>query len=121
HAARVQGAAPVAEAARLERKASAPPLQVQVCEPNDQQSVVELRDMVVESLLWMSSPEAFNDPADLQATWVIEGSAGELRTRIDALVKEQEPGLSFKQRERKVLDLMEKPREQMLRGGQVYE
>ncbi|TLZ45374.1 MAG: DUF2971 domain-containing protein [Gammaproteobacteria bacterium] len=88
-------------------------------EPNDQQSVVELRDMVVESVLWMSSPEAFNDPADLQATWVIEGSAGELRTRIDALVKEQEPGLSFKQRERKVLDLMEKPREQLLRGVQV--
>lgn len=60
-------------------------------EPGNQQSVDELRDMVVESLLWMSSPEGFNDPADLQATWVIEGSAAELRTRISVLVKELEP------------------------------
>jgi hypothetical protein len=88
-------------------------------EPGNQQSVDELRDMVVESLLWMSSPEGFNDPADLQATWVIEGSAAELRTRISVLVKELEPALSFKKRERKVLDLMEKPREQLLRGVQV--
>lgn len=88
-------------------------------EAGDQQSVGELRDMVVESLLWMSSPEAFNDPADLQATWVIEGSATELRSRINALVKELEPGLSFKQRERKVLDLMQKPREQQVRGVQT--
>lgn len=88
-------------------------------EPDDSQSVGELRDMVVESLLWMSSPERFNDPADLQATWVIEGSAAELRARINALVKELEPGLSFKQRDRKVLDLMEKPREELLRGVQA--
>jgi hypothetical protein len=88
-------------------------------EPGDPQSVGELRDMVVESLLWMSSPEAFNDPADLQATWVIEGSATELRNRINALVKDLEPGLSFKKRERKLLDLMQKPREQLLRGVQA--
>lgn len=87
--------------------------------PGDQQSVSELRDMVVESLLWMSSPETFNDPADLQATWVIEGSAAELRKRIDALVKELEPGLSYRKRERKALDLMEKPREQLLQGVQA--
>lgn len=51
--------------------------------------------------------------------WVIEGSAAELRTRITALVKELEPGLSLQQRERKVLDLMEKPRAELLRGVQV--
>ncbi|WAK03607.1 DUF2971 domain-containing protein [Methylobacter sp. YRD-M1] len=66
--------------------------------PADDRSIDHLRDIVVRSRLWLSSPIDFNDPFDMSASIVAAGTARERRDRFDALAKAN----GVKWRERKL-------------------
>jgi hypothetical protein len=44
---------------------------------SDEQSVSRLRDLLIDSDLWLSSPNDFNDPFDMSAAVVMEGTKQE--------------------------------------------
>src|SRR4051812_16457938 len=52
-------------------------------------TLVFTRDIIVGSRLWLSSPRDFNDPFDMTADVVYEGTLGQRRARIKKLVKER--------------------------------
>lgn len=57
--------------------------------PTDEASVDRIRDVLIHSRFWLSSPLDFNDPFDMCAKFVAEGTAAEKRDRIRAILKEQ--------------------------------
>jgi hypothetical protein len=65
-----------------------------------------LEDILVESSLYLNSPTRFNDPFDLKAHLVYEGKIQEKRKRWEEIVKNNDPGLTKSQRERKISELM---------------
>lgn len=73
----------------------------------DQASLEQLRQIFVGSCLWLSSPADFNDPFDMSASLVVNGSAREIRDRLDRMGKE----IGKKRKERKALSnqLAKKP------------
>jgi hypothetical protein len=75
--------------------------------PIDETNIDRLRDLLVRSKLWLSSPVAFNDPFDMSAKVVVRGSGRERLERVESLLKEF--GLSYKERERKRKAFMRKP------------
>jgi hypothetical protein len=82
--------------------------------PFTAESIEHLRVIIVRSLLRLSSPDDFNDPFEMSAHWVIEGTTKERVERFTALMKEQMPRANFKERERAVLKLMETPAADLL-------
>ena len=82
--------------------------------PFTAESIEHLRVIVVRSLLRLSSPDEFNDPFEMSAHWVIEGTTKERELRYTALIKEQMPHANFKERERAVRKLMETPAAELL-------
>lgn len=59
----------------------------------------QLRDYVVESRLWLSSPLAFNDPFDMRGSFVFEGSPQSKRKHIIKKLEQYRPDLNKKQKE----------------------
>ena len=55
--------------------------------PADDNSIKKLRDVIINSSLWLSSRNGFNDPFDTKAKIIIDGSSKKLRTKIKALLK----------------------------------
>ena len=49
----------------------------------------QLRDILVESRLWLSSAKDFNDPFDLTARVVFDGDAAKKRQRFESLIAQQ--------------------------------
>jgi DUF2971 family protein len=82
--------------------------------PFTAESIERLRAIVVRSLLRLSSPDEFNDPFEMSAHWVIEGTTKERVQRYTALIKQQTPHANFKERERAVRKLMETPASELL-------
>lgn len=80
----------------------------------DQQSLDRLRAIIIDSHLRLSSPEEFNDPFDMGARWVVEGSAPERLNRFNSLIRQQMPSLSFKKRSEAVRHLMTAPLSDLL-------
>lgn len=74
---------------------------------DDEQSVDRVRDILVRSRLWLSSPVDFNDPFDMSAATVVNANARERRERFNTLLKEL--GVPYKEREQKVKALVRKP------------
>lgn len=70
------------------------------------ESLDRLRTVLVDAHLRLSSPLEFNDPFDMGARWVIEGSTQERLSRFNALVEDQMPGLTFQKRAEAVERLM---------------
>lgn len=64
----------------------------------DNQSIDHLRDILVRSQLWLSSPTDFNDPFDMSACVVVKGTKLELQNRLSTLTKTQ----GLKRRERRL-------------------
>jgi hypothetical protein len=56
-------------------------------DPNDLTSVDRMKDFIVRSRLWLSSPFDFNDPFDMQAKVVIDGTILQQRRRFDEILK----------------------------------
>jgi len=54
----------------------------------DADSVSRLREILVDSKLWLASPESFNDPFDMSAKIIVNGTIEEKRTRIKGILKE---------------------------------
>ena len=75
-------------------------------------SVDRMRDLIVRSRFWLSSPLDFNDPFDGRGKFIAESSARQKRERLKSLLKRQ--GLKFAARE-KLLALLAR------KSNDVYE
>ena len=58
-------------------------------DPQDETSLYRMRDVLIDSKLWLSSPIDFNDPFDSSAQLIVDGSPLKRRTRIAQLVREK--------------------------------
>jgi hypothetical protein len=56
---------------------------------SDRESIERFRDILIQSRLRLASPREFNDPFDMIPKIVIEGTAAEIRQRLDAVYKGQ--------------------------------
>lgn len=59
-----------------------------------------LRDYLVESKLWLSSPNSFNDPFDMKCRYIFEGKPHEKRKHLNTIFKLYDPDLPKNKRER---------------------
>ena len=75
-------------------------------DPSDETSVDRLRDLLLRSSLWLSSPVDFNDPFDMATVIVADGNKKQRRRRFLKLMKEH--GLGRKQRKVKAEELSSK-------------
>src|SRR4029077_15773202 len=71
------------------------------------ESIDRLRDVLVRSRFWLSSPLEFNDPFDMSAQLVVEGTVEEKKQRVRALLKER--GVKFNDLEKQLRLIMSKP------------
>lgn len=65
-----------------------------------------LRDILVESRLWLSAPADFNDPFDMTGRVVLTSSGKDIRARVEKLIKEQRQNLKWKERKVEVSRIM---------------
>ena len=70
------------------------------CVASDDTARDRLRDVIVRSRLFLSSPVSFNDPYDTSAQVVLGGDASEVRKTFDNILKEQ--GLNWGDRRKRV-------------------
>lgn len=68
--------------------------------------IKQLRDYLVESRVWLSSPSAFNDPFDMRGRFVFEGTPQSRRKHLLIKMKKYRPELSKSLRELAVSDLL---------------
>lgn len=61
---------------------------------SDKTSIEYIRDILVKSKLWLSSPLDFNDPFDMAAKITIDGSGVEIKKRLSAIMKTKGTGWS---------------------------
>ncbi|NBQ69832.1 MAG: DUF2971 domain-containing protein [Nitrosomonadaceae bacterium] len=59
-----------------------------------------LRDYLVESRLWLSSPGKFNDPFDMKCRYIFEGSIEDKRKYLNSRLKLRKPDIPQEQRGR---------------------
>jgi len=74
----------------------------------DSEALNRLRDLLVESRLFLSSHESFNDPFDLGAQILFRGTAEQKRKRFKELLAERS-GLPWKQRREQLAKFMARP------------
>src|SRR5262249_779046 len=58
-------------------------------DPRDSTSVYRLKDLIVRSRFWLSSPLDFNDPFDMSAKVEVDGSIREKRLRLEEMLKDR--------------------------------
>jgi hypothetical protein len=75
--------------------------------PTDARSIRPIRDIIVNSALWLGSPEGFNDPFDAKAKLIVDSTSEERRKRFNEIFKRE--GMPFHERERQVPRLVAKP------------
>jgi hypothetical protein len=64
-----------------------------------QSRIKKLRDIILEGRFWLSSPRHFNDPFDMTAHVVIDGTTKQLRARVRELIEERSTSQWKKRRE----------------------
>jgi hypothetical protein len=79
--------------------------------PSDEKAMRSIRDILVNSKLWLSSPADFNDPFDMKAKIVVDSDVQERRKRWEEHFKAQ--GLSYNERKELVARLARKPVEEI--------
>lgn len=77
----------------------------------DDARIKQLRDILVESRLWLSSPRKFNDPFDMTARVIFEGTTQEIRDRFKTLIANIS-GKGWKERRALLEQMMSKPRDE---------
>lgn len=83
-------------------------------------SIIQLREILLESKLWLSAPPDFNDPFDTSARVVVEGKMKSVRTRMERIGKSQ--GLKRKERKAYAQAIGMVPRPQLEKDlGATYE
>ncbi len=75
-------------------------------DPSNTNTIRNLRDVIVESRFWLADHQKFNDPFDLKATLVIEGTAQEKERRLKGLAATQMPGTLRRERRTAVARMM---------------
>lgn len=78
-------------------------------------SVTRLRDILVESKLWLSSPVDFNDPFDMTAHILAEGSIQKKIGKMKTLLKKHGPPLKWKAFQAELKKLISWPNAEWLR------
>ncbi len=86
-------------------------------EASNEVSVDRMRDILVRSQLWLSSPIDFNDPFDMCAKFVAEGTIKEKRLRLRELLKLI--GVRWAERERQLPQLVAKPNPELAATAQA--
>jgi hypothetical protein len=76
---------------------------------SDSTSVDRIRDVIVRSRFWLSSPLDFNDPFDTWAKVVFDGSIQEKRRRLDQVLKQH--SLTWNNRQKQLRRTLSKPEE----------
>lgn len=76
-------------------------------DPEKEKSADRVRDVLVKSRLWLSSPIDFNDPFDMSANMTVSDDPRERRERVKTLLKEM--GLRYSEREKRVKKFNRKP------------
>lgn len=71
---------------------------------NDEVAIDTVRDLVVHSQFWLSSPVDFNDPFDMSAKLVFDGTMKENRHRLKELLKQE--GVTWGKREKQIPKLL---------------
>lgn len=82
-------------------------------DPTHATSVDHMRDIVVRSRFWLSSPLDFNDPFDMSAQIVVDGTGKEKRQRIDNILKRQ--GVAWGERQKRLASILRKPHTELHR------
>lgn len=77
--------------------------------PNDPASINRIQQIIVGSQLWLSSPEDFNDPFDMSAEIMVEGTLKERKQRFHEFLKTQRKELSWIQRRQLLPSFVSKP------------
>lgn len=77
-------------------------------------AIRQLSTIIIDSLLWLSSPEDFNDPFDLWASWTLEGTEEEKRQRFEALAQLYASELTPERRAEGLRRAMQMPAGEML-------
>ena len=80
-------------------------------DPYNDESIDRVRDIVVRSRLWLSSPFDFNDPFDMSAKFVIQGTEQERRERFIEILTNQ--GISRNDRKLRLKNMMKKSRKSL--------
>lgn len=83
---------------------------------SDDVSIDRLRDLIVRSRFWLSSPLDFNDPFDMSASMIAGGSVKEKRQRMDQILKLE--GKSWSQRQKMLPKLAAQSNEDLARLAQ---
>jgi Protein of unknown function (DUF2971) len=73
--------------------------------PEDKKSLDRLRDVLVRSRIWLSSPNAFNDPFDSRYFTQIPNDVSSVRAQFEKITLEKEPGLNYKQRKKRLEEM----------------
>lgn len=76
-------------------------------DPGNSDSVAQMRDLIVRSRLWLASALDFNDPFDMSAHTIIDGTAKERRNRLDQILKMQ--GMPWHDRQKILVTALSKP------------
>ena len=74
--------------------------------PNMPEQIRQLRDYLVESRLWLSSPSAFNDPFDMRGNFKFDGKSQLKRKHLLKKLQDHRPDLTKAQREHAVSELL---------------
>jgi hypothetical protein len=75
-------------------------------DPGNPKSMRNLRDVLVESRFWLADHRRFNDPFDLKANVVFEGTQREKENRLKSLIANQSPGARRKERQKILAQMM---------------
>lgn len=88
-------------------------------DPHSNTSIERTRDILVNNQVWLSSPGDFNDPFDMQAKIIINGTGKEIRDRYKKIQKRM--GIKHKEREKQLTQLMRKsPKEREIEFNGYY-
>jgi hypothetical protein len=72
-------------------------------------AVKKLSDVIVESLLFLSRADSFNDPFDMTTALDMSATVQEREKRIRDSIASAAPGIRFKDREERVREVMSRP------------
>ena len=78
-------------------------------DPASADSISRVHDIIVAGRLWLSSPLDFNDPFDLTAQSVFEGTREEKKARLQILIDEKAANLSPRKRREMVAKILAQP------------
>lgn len=87
--------------------------------PDDMESIDRVRDVLVRSMLWLSSPTDFNDPFDLSARLIAQGSELDRRSRFGSMVKTASKATARADRRSEKRRMMKLSDEEILRRYQA--